>query len=94
LLNVGDKDDVINSEEGYKEFVEFIGQAVKRDVGEIKIKWRGPNKIYNNENLPAQISGGKYDYISITEANRNVRAKSETVRCRVTYKQVFRLEKF
>jgi len=44
LLKISDKDDVINSEEISKEFVEAIGQAIKRDVGEIKIKWRGPNK--------------------------------------------------
>jgi len=44
LLKIGDKDDVINSEEISKEFVEAIGQAIKRDVGEINIKWRRQNK--------------------------------------------------
>jgi hypothetical protein len=36
LLKVGDKDGIINSEEEHKELVEALGQAVKRDAGEIK----------------------------------------------------------
>jgi hypothetical protein len=36
LLKVDDTDDVINSEEKYKELVEALGQAVKCDAGEIK----------------------------------------------------------
>jgi hypothetical protein len=53
LLKVCDKEDVINSEEGAKEFVEAIGQAVKRDVEKLKIKWRGPN---NNTTIKSYLS--------------------------------------
>jgi hypothetical protein len=44
LLQIGDKDDVTNSKEESEEFEEAIEQAIKRDVGEIKSEWRGPNK--------------------------------------------------
>jgi len=47
------KDDVINSEEGSKEFVEAIGQALKRDVGELKIKGRGTN---NNTTIKSYLA--------------------------------------
>jgi hypothetical protein len=48
--------------------VEAIGQAIKRDVGEIKIKWREPNdnttiKTY----LPRYPEGNISQLLKLTE---------------------------
>lgn len=67
MLKDDDKDDAINSEEGSKEFVEAIGQAVKRDVGEIKIKWRGPNNNKIKTYLPRYLEGNISQLLKLTE---------------------------
>jgi hypothetical protein len=48
--------------------VEFIGQAVKRDVGEIKIKWGEPNsKTTIKTDLPKHPEGNISQLLKLAE---------------------------